>query len=66
MTNYLHLIAYAREARWTAIRITTAGDRLEFRVPDGAVNPYLLPASVIAACLEGIETKSGKLSVFQN
>ena len=42
------------------MRIPTAGDRLEFRLPDGAVNPYLLPASVIAAGLEGIDQKLGK------
>ena len=35
------------------------GDRFEFRLPDGAVNPYLLPACVIAAGLEGIDKKLG-------
>ncbi len=30
------------------------GDRFELRLADGAVNPYLMPAAVLAAGLEGI------------
>ena len=33
------------------------GDRLELRLPDGACNPYLATAAVIAAGLDGIEHK---------
>lgn len=29
------------------------GDRFELRLADGAVNPYLMPAAVLAAGLEG-------------
>ena len=38
------------------IRIPDAG-RFEFRLPDGAVNPYLLPAGLLAAGLDGIRHK---------
>ena len=38
------------------IRIPDIG-RFEFRLPDGAVNPYLLPAAIIAAGLDGIDRK---------
>jgi len=31
------------------------GDRFELRLADGAVNPYLMPAAVLAAVLDGIE-----------
>jgi glutamine synthetase len=30
------------------------GDRFELRLADGAANPYLLPASVLAAGLDGL------------
>jgi glutamine synthetase len=30
------------------------GDRFELRLADGAANPYLMPAAVLAAGLEGI------------
>ena len=33
------------------------GDRFELRLADGAVNPYLMPAAVLAAGLDGIENK---------
>lgn len=33
------------------------GDRFELRLADGAANPYLLPASVLAAGLDGLEHK---------
>lgn len=32
------------------------GDRFELRLADGAANPYLMPASVLAAGLDGMET----------
>lgn len=33
------------------------GDRSEFRLADGAVNPYLMPAAALAAGLDGIASK---------
>lgn len=33
------------------------GDRFELRLADGAVNPYLMPAVVLAAGLEGISSR---------
>jgi glutamine synthetase len=33
------------------------GDRFELRLPDGSANPYLLPAAVLAAGLDGLATK---------
>jgi glutamine synthetase len=33
------------------------GDRFELRLADGAVNPYLMPATVLAAGLDGVENK---------
>ena len=33
------------------------GDRLELRLADGAANPYLMPAAVLAAGLDGIANK---------
>jgi glutamine synthetase len=38
------------------IRIPEAG-RFEFRLADGAANPYLLPAALIASGLDGIKHK---------
>ena len=32
-------------------------DRFELRLADGAANPYLLPAAIIAAGLNGIDNK---------
>ena len=49
-------ISYAGNNRTHTIRIPEAG-RFEFRLADGAANPYLLPAALIAAGLEGIEQK---------
>jgi glutamine synthetase type III len=34
------------------------GDRFELRLADGAVNPYLMPASVLAAGLDGLKNAS--------
>ena len=47
-------ISYAGNNRTHTIRIPDAG-RFEFRLADGAANPYLLPAALIAAGLDGIE-----------
>jgi glutamine synthetase type III len=49
-------ISYAGNNRTHTIRIPDAG-RFEFRLADGAANPYLLPAALIAAGLDGIEQK---------
>lgn len=49
-------ITYGGNNRTHMIRIPDVG-RFEFRLPDGAVNPYLLPAAVIAAGLDGMDRK---------
>ncbi len=49
-------ISYSGNNRTHTIRIPDAG-RFEFRLADGAANPYLLPAALIAAGLEGITQK---------
>lgn len=49
-------ITYGGNNRTQMIRIPDIG-RFEFRLPDGAVNPYLLPAAIIAAGLDGIDRK---------
>jgi glutamine synthetase type III len=49
-------ISYGGNNRTHMIRIPDAG-RFEFRLADGAANPYLLPAALIAAGLEGITQK---------
>ena len=46
-------ISYGNNNRSTLVRIP--GGRLELRLPDGACNPYLATAAVIAAGLDGIE-----------
>jgi len=46
-------ITFAGNNRTHMIRIPERG-RFEFRLADGAVNPYLLPAAVLAAGLQGI------------
>ena len=38
------------------IRIPDAG-RFELRLADGAANPYLLPAALLAAGLDGVERR---------
>jgi glutamine synthetase type III len=50
-------ISYTGNNRTHMVRIPDS-DRFEFRLPDGAANPYLLPASVLAAGLEGIKEKT--------
>jgi glutamine synthetase len=49
-------VSYGGNNRTHTIRIPDRG-RFEFRLPDGAANPYLLPAALIAAGLDGIEQK---------
>src|SRR6202165_1082886 len=47
-------VTYSGNNRTHMIRIPEAG-RFELRLADGAVNPYLLPAAVLAAGLDGID-----------
>jgi len=47
-------ITYAGNNRTHMIRIPDSG-RFELRLADGAANPYLLPAAVLAAGLDGIK-----------
>jgi glutamine synthetase len=49
-------ISYAGNNRTHMIRIPDAG-RFELRLPDGATNPYLMPAALLAAGLDGIAAK---------
>jgi glutamine synthetase len=46
-------ISYGNNNRSTMVRMP--GQRIELRLPDGACNPYLATAAVIAAGLDGIE-----------
>eukprot|EP00933_Yihiella_yeosuensis_P067304 TRINITY_DN7206_c1_g1_i1.p1 TRINITY_DN7206_c1_g1~~TRINITY_DN7206_c1_g1_i1.p1 ORF type:complete len:470 (+),score=76.91 TRINITY_DN7206_c1_g1_i1:68-1477(+) len=41
-----------------------SGDRFELRLADGAVNPYLLPAVVLAVGLRGLETQADPRNCF--
>jgi glutamate---methylamine ligase len=50
-------ITYAGNNRTHMIRIPEGG-RFEFRLADGAANPYLLPAAMLAAGLDGIARKA--------
>ena len=49
-------VTYSGNNRTHMIRIPEAG-RFEFRLADGAANPYLLQSSVLAAGLDGIKHK---------
>lgn len=49
-------ITYGGNNRTHMIRIPDRG-RFECRLPDGAANPYLLPAALVAAGLDGIAEK---------
>ncbi|MSP67380.1 MAG: type III glutamate--ammonia ligase [Alphaproteobacteria bacterium] len=49
-------ITYGGNNRTHMVRIPDAG-RFEFRLPDGAANPYLSPAAILIAGLDGIEAK---------
>jgi glutamine synthetase len=50
-------ITYGGSNRTQMIRIPGPG-RLENRIPDGAANPYLAMAALLAAGLDGIESKA--------
>ena len=58
-------MTYTGNNRTHMIRIPEAG-RFEFRLADGAANPYLLQAALLVAGLDGIEKKrspeSGSIS----
>jgi glutamate---methylamine ligase len=49
-------VTYAGNNRTHMIRIPEAG-RFEFRLADGAANPYLLQAGLLAAGLDGVRAK---------
>jgi glutamine synthetase len=49
-------VTYSGNNRTHMIRIPEPG-RFELRLADGAVNPYLLPAALLAAGMEGIRTQ---------
>jgi glutamine synthetase len=49
-------VTYTGNNRTHMIRIPDAG-RLEFRLADGAANPYLLQSAILAAGLDGIRNK---------
>ena len=49
-------ITWSGNNRTHMIRIPDAG-RMELRLADGAVNPYLLPAALLAAGLDGVAQK---------
>jgi glutamate---methylamine ligase len=49
-------VSYGGNNRTHMVRIPDAG-RLELRLADGAANPYLYPAAVLAAGMDGIENE---------
>ena len=49
-------ITYSGNNRTHMVRIPEPG-RFEIRLPDGAANPYLLPAALLVAGLDGIENQ---------
>ncbi|MFO0293143.1 MAG: type III glutamate--ammonia ligase [Rhodospirillales bacterium] len=49
-------VTYGGNNRTHMVRIPDAG-RFEFRLMDGAANPYLLQAGLLASGLDGVETK---------
>jgi glutamine synthetase len=49
-------VTYTGNNRTHMIRIPDKG-RFEFRLADGAANPYLLPAAVLAAGMDGVNNK---------
>ncbi len=56
-------LAYSQRNRSAAIRIPVYSSRakskrLEFRIPDGAANPYLAFAGMLMAMLDGIQNKT--------
>jgi glutamine synthetase type III len=50
-------VTYGGNNRTHMVRIPDAG-RFELRLADGAVNPYLMPAAVLAAGLDGMANKT--------
>lgn len=58
-------ISYSGNNRTHAIRIPEAG-RFELRLADGATNPYLLPAALIAVGLDGIAQKRNPSPRYDN
>ncbi len=50
-------ITYGGNNRTHMVRIPGPG-RIELRLPDGAANPYLMPAAILAAGLDGIATSA--------
>lgn len=58
-------ISYSGNNRTHTIRIPEPG-RFELRLADGAANPYLLPAALIAIGLDGIENKRDPGSRYDN
>jgi glutamine synthetase len=50
-------ITWAGNNRTHMVRVPAPG-RFELRLPDGAANPYLLQAAIVAAGLDGIETRA--------
>lgn len=50
-------VTYGGNNRTHMVRIPDAG-RFELRLADGATNPYLLPAAILAAGLDGIQNKT--------
>jgi glutamine synthetase len=48
-------VAYGDNNRTACVRVP--GGRIEFRLPDGAMNPYLATAAIAAAGLDGIRNK---------
>jgi glutamine synthetase len=48
-------ISYGDNNRSTMVRVP--GERIELRLPDGACNPYLATAAVIAAGLDGVDNE---------
>ena len=58
--NFIQLVAYGLNSRIPPIRIVQdngVSNRLEFRLSDPSVNPYLLYAALMAAGMDGIEKK---------
>jgi glutamine synthetase len=51
-----NMISWSGNNRTHMIRIPEPG-RFELRLADGAVNPYLLPAAILAAGLDGVRNK---------
>jgi glutamine synthetase len=58
-------LSYSGNNRTHAIRIPEPG-RFELRLADGAANPYLLPAALIAIGLDGISNKSNPGPRYDN